>query len=664
MSLMKLSPESGRLRRIVKAYAAGEISMTAYRDIRAEVVEQFENPDFVHIDEDATEQRRTTRKLSRCPTPEKTPSPYQHLFVSIAIVLVVGLAVFGRFLYADESAGQLIPGVNLRDPNPASSIRLDINEIRIDNLELGANSNLSTEIVNTFLADEFSLLQQQDQAKIHGFTERELSELAKFLQSLSVHERKTELASEESQALLELIRDQKYQRGPSLVQLEQVAAKLTDFLRAKGLPLAVAYIPEQTVKQVVVFNVLPGRLEKVAISGGKKGQNTLVQRHFSDLLKRTVFLEEIESALYLVNDLAGVEVQANFVAGGKVGDTDLELTINQQSHWRARARVDNYGDRQTGHQRVMALVDWNNPAGRGDRLSTAILQSFNPAQNVHAYAEYQTPIFDLATTLNIGLSNSDFDFNDTDDRLDGGSRFARVAVKRVMHRSRKHSWNLQLGTALQSLKLDADSGESVEDQKLWYAMGAFENEFLSDVYKTRSNIRFELDLGRAKNSAPGVQNKTFWRARLDSQLQKLITLPGFTGQQELGFSLLAQLAGSALPASLEMGLGGENRVRGFKRSDFSADSGLFLGSELRVFPEQKQYGALLLLADVAFGSKKYLGNAERVNGRVSSLGLGWDISLLSGQLNGKLRWSFPLASSNSIERKGSRIFWSMEYQIK
>ena len=41
MTLLRLSPDSERLRRIAKAHAAGELSTPDYRRIRAEVIESF-----------------------------------------------------------------------------------------------------------------------------------------------------------------------------------------------------------------------------------------------------------------------------------------------------------------------------------------------------------------------------------------------------------------------------------------------------------------------------------------------------------------------------------------------------------------------------------------------------------------------------------------------
>ena len=50
MTLMKLAPEIVRLRRVAKAYAAGEFSRFEYREARREVIENFQ-PDVIGDDD-------------------------------------------------------------------------------------------------------------------------------------------------------------------------------------------------------------------------------------------------------------------------------------------------------------------------------------------------------------------------------------------------------------------------------------------------------------------------------------------------------------------------------------------------------------------------------------------------------------------------------------
>ncbi len=658
MSLMQLSPESQRLRKVVKAYAAGEMSQQAYREIRAEVVHEFGNPEAFRTDEDATEQRRTANKSRSQSGRAVVRSSNLRWTIALVVLAVLSLVFSERQVFALD----VIPGVNERDPNPANSLRFDVSGFYVENFTDLDGLSLSEEKVNAFLTAQYSSLKTQSDIKSHGFTERELVELASYLQSLSVHERKTGISQAESEALVALVQSQKSRRGLSLVQLEQVANNLARLYRDSGMPVTVAFIPAQKVDERVAFTVLPGELEAVNIGGGRQLKNVRLEKQFSGLLNQAVKSSEIESALFLINDLPGLDVQANFIAGEALGTTQLQLMLNDVQTWTSRLSLDNQGDRETGLQRAMAVSNWNNPTNRGDRIQLGILHSWNSGDSDRGYLDYQLPVFDLATTVNLGFSNSGFEFDDVSPQMGNGSRILRLSMKRVMRRSRNSSWNFRLGSSLQHLELEEPGGSGRESQKLWYFLGALETDLVSDTYKTRSNIRLEVDLGNISSGALAGQDNTFWRARLNSELERLIVVPGMPGLQELTFSLVGQLSNSLLPVSMEMGLGGgDNRVNGFYRSDFSADSGLHFGSELRLFP-QRPLGSFVLIAGVAFG--KHHTQNTNINGRMSSVGVGWDVSLLQGQLNGKLRWSFPLASSNNIRQSSSRLLWSMEYQIK
>ncbi|MEZ5559578.1 MAG: hypothetical protein R3E86_13670 [Pseudomonadales bacterium] len=61
MSLLKLTPETVRLRRIAKAYAAGECSYEAYRAARREIIDNFS---CFAADDDDTRRRWPEQTLS------------------------------------------------------------------------------------------------------------------------------------------------------------------------------------------------------------------------------------------------------------------------------------------------------------------------------------------------------------------------------------------------------------------------------------------------------------------------------------------------------------------------------------------------------------------------------------------------------------------------
>jgi hypothetical protein len=63
MTLLRLSPDGERLRRIAKAHAAGELSTPDYRRIRSDVIESFAQDGADDVAGDVTQQRRFERPM-------------------------------------------------------------------------------------------------------------------------------------------------------------------------------------------------------------------------------------------------------------------------------------------------------------------------------------------------------------------------------------------------------------------------------------------------------------------------------------------------------------------------------------------------------------------------------------------------------------------------
>jgi hypothetical protein len=74
MSLLRLSPEGERLRRIARAHAAGEMSTPDYRRIRGDVIEGYAIGDVDLVGDD-TQQRCFEQPTAQLATPEHAPAP-------------------------------------------------------------------------------------------------------------------------------------------------------------------------------------------------------------------------------------------------------------------------------------------------------------------------------------------------------------------------------------------------------------------------------------------------------------------------------------------------------------------------------------------------------------------------------------------------------------
>jgi hypothetical protein len=97
MTLLRLSPDSERLRRIAKAHAAGELSTPDYRRIRAEVIEGFAETD-ADTQGDDTEPRWLYRPIAPAirtdpPMPRIAASAPLWTWSWVIVVLVIVIAV-------------------------------------------------------------------------------------------------------------------------------------------------------------------------------------------------------------------------------------------------------------------------------------------------------------------------------------------------------------------------------------------------------------------------------------------------------------------------------------------------------------------------------------------------------------------------------------------
>ncbi len=104
MTLLRLSPDSERLRRIAKAHAAGELATIDYRRIRAEVIEGFAETG-VDTPGDDTEPRWLYRPIApairtdpRLPRIARAASPlWTWSWVIVVLVIVIAVvAVVAR----------------------------------------------------------------------------------------------------------------------------------------------------------------------------------------------------------------------------------------------------------------------------------------------------------------------------------------------------------------------------------------------------------------------------------------------------------------------------------------------------------------------------------------------------------------------------------------
>lgn len=647
MSLMKLAPETVRLRRVAKAHALGEFSLAEYRRARREIIDNFEPH---RVDEDDTQPRQQTAAVANgTPAPISVVPTRPHPRRWLVWLLVAGAVLAASQILADEAPLD-VPAVVDRDPNPATSPRLVVRSVdladpaRLDGLSVDAAGVQA--VIDARLAE----IRQRNQPGNHGFTETELEEVGRFLNALGAHNPKTTLSARDAADLSALIADQKARRGVSIVELEEVASAVQSYLRAAGYFLAVAYVPAQTVQDGrVAIDFQPGVLGEVRVAGAPDR----LSRRFDDLIGRPVTQREINTRLYALNRAPGFAARASFEPGDAVGETRLNLDVLEKRTLYGSVRLDNYGDDYTGRQRVVLGADLVNPAGRGDVLRMGLTAALDPDNQLLGFAEYSTPIGGRRL-LRGRIARNAFNTGGIED-IDSTAWVADAVLETFLRRDRLSglSWEIGAGRHELSWKLPAGG----VDQTVTLVSAAFKGRRVWDAARVAADLRLYADAGSIDGQTFAGQDDRFWDLGLDVLGWHPFDLAFLPGRQKASVRVRGQLASTQLPSTRRLALGGISGARGFERDAFLADQGVLLRGDLRT---PVMLGDLVLFGDAVYGKTRNQETSAWAH--LANLGLAWEVQIGS-HFTSSVSWAVPITAKGTggLDDDGAIFFWSLRY---
>ncbi len=194
----------------------------------------------------------------------------------------------------------------------------------------------------------------------------------------------------------------------NLEQFEQVADAITRYYRLQGFFLARAFIPEQTVRDgEIKIQVVESQLDRVVVDGNELYKDDLLVQPFSSLIGRAIYKDEIESALYHLVGFPGLQIKSIFGPGSKPGTAALLLRVKEEAV-KGQLSLDNYGSVFTGENRLRLYYQFNNPWGKADSLSSNIMATLSPQNNIYADVNYTLPFINQNYRFNTGLMINQF----------------------------------------------------------------------------------------------------------------------------------------------------------------------------------------------------------------------------------------------------------------
>ncbi len=168
-------------------------------------------------------------------------------------------------------------------------------------------------------------------------------------------------------------------RQLTLTQLREAANVVASVYLSAGWT-AHAYLPKQEIQNgIVTIQIVEARFGGAQLQGPSPSRisaQRLVDTAEANLGKgKPLHAAQIDRTLLLLDDLPGVSVSGNLVAGDHDAETNLALSVADESLITGYVSADNQGSRATGPERINLNLSVNSPAHIGDVLNIYGLKS-------------------------------------------------------------------------------------------------------------------------------------------------------------------------------------------------------------------------------------------------------------------------------------------------
>ncbi|HOM27786.1 MAG TPA: ShlB/FhaC/HecB family hemolysin secretion/activation protein, partial [bacterium] len=202
----------------------------------------------------------------------------------------------------------------------------------------------------------------------------------------------------------------------SIVDLKQVADKITEIYWNKGYVTSFAYIPAQKVVDgVVEIRIIEGKVGKIKVEGNKYYTDKFIENHFNNVKKEDVLNNKsLERSLLILNDYPKLNAYANLTKGEGEGMTDIVVDVEEKYYpFNLNVFLNNYGSRYTGRTRFGFNFDLGNLTRNGDILSLTGVGNVLDLDSMNYYKiGYILPLAGTGAKLGLNWSNMRYEIDE------------------------------------------------------------------------------------------------------------------------------------------------------------------------------------------------------------------------------------------------------------
>jgi hemolysin activation/secretion protein len=390
--------------------------------------------------------------------------------------------------------------------------------------------------------------------------------------------------------------------GFTIGQMEETKDLVTSYFRERGLILALAVLPVQTVSGGTVdLQVYEGILGRVIAEGNDSYSEKLLASPFKHLIGKPITKDEIEAALLGLTDFPGLSVFGVFQPGQQVGRADIVLKVQEEDRFDFAMRTDNHGLQETGRIRFRTTVDWNNPTGGGDRISLTIQQTYQPKNNTFITMDYERYL-GRGFRGGVFLNRNTFDVGGelANQEISGETEQMGAWVDKTWIRSRSRNFSTRAAiTRKESHQKLRNRFANRDRLSVLTLEGVYDNvdirykginfatlelsKGFNDLFGAMGNASTALnnvgaDVRPSRQGGP--PNRNFAEGEFFKMFATASRLQTVKDNLSLLVRTELQLTDDILVPMEQYSIGGPDHVRAFPQAQFLADNALFFSIEL------------------------------------------------------------------------------------
>ena len=483
-----------------------------------------------------------------------------------------------------------------------------------------------------------------------------------------------------SAAELDRITSQYTNKPLDFTQLLQVASEITQLYVKNGYINSGAYIPGNQSFDAqggtIEIRVVEGRVEDIVVTGTKRLDPNYIKSRIALGTDKVLKIDRLIESLQLLQlDPLIKSIGTELVSGQQPGTSIVQVNVSERPNWQADINIANNRTPSVGEIQVQVGALQNNLTGIGDAIAATVGKSEG---STLFDLNYTLPLNPRNGTLRLQYSSSASRVIESPfERLDINSNEQDFGVSYRQPIVRTPDREFAVGVAL--TKRDVSTGylQSLIGTRIGYPTpGADANgstrvtaaRFFQDythkdtqqVFALRSQLSLGLPAFGATDNPSSPDGKFLtWRG----QAQYVRAL---APNSIFLVKLDTQLADRPLLAIEQIGLGGQDTVRGYRQDLLLADNGIIASAEVRlpIFtpPDSKQVIQVVPFLDFGLGWNQPNNPSKNLAPTIAAGGLG--LRYQDGNdFTARLDYGIPFTAIDLNKRTGQEkgFYFSVNY---